>query len=169
VCLLNQEGGFMRGQKLHHQKLGEVVVAPKNAALFAADAVESVKKFHHIALDYSVGSLRHIDKILQEYHAEGVTVDGLWLTLFFYGCYAGEVIVRNNRGARWISLPDDSYESELDTGMVVQLASGTVVNPIGKAEKRLLNGEIDSLESFYEAFVEDDPGLPKPKKKPKKK
>ena len=155
----------MRGQKLQHQKLGEVVVAPKNAALFAAYAVENVKKIQNIALDYSVGSLRHIDDILEQYHAEGVTVDDVWLSLFIFGCYVGEVIVRNNRGARWIGLPDDRYESELDTGMVVRLASGTIVNPIGKAEKRMLNGEIDQLQYFYTALVENDPALPKPKKK----
>jgi hypothetical protein len=49
--------------------------------------------------------------------------------------------------------------------MVVRLASGTIVNPIGKVEKRMLSGEIDQLQYFYNACVEDDPGLPKKKKK----
>jgi hypothetical protein len=32
------------------------------------------------------------------------------------------------------------------------------VNPIGKAEKRLLNGEIDSLEFFYKSVMDIDEG-----------
>jgi hypothetical protein len=79
-------------------------------------------------------------------------------SLFCFGCYVGEVIVRNNRGACWTGLAEDETESELDTGMVVRLASGTILNPIGKAEKRLLNGEIDSLAYFYRALVDGDPG-----------
>jgi len=49
--------------------------------------------------------------------------------------------------------------------MVVQLASGTIVNPIGKAEKRLLNGEIDQLQYFYKAWVKNDPAWRKRKRK----
>jgi hypothetical protein len=150
----------MRGQEL-----GDLVVAPENAAQFAASAVKNVKKLDNVTLDYSVGSLKHIDDILERFHAEHVTVDDVYVSLFCFGCYVGEVIVRNNRGACWISLPEDSYESELDTGMVVRLASGTIVNPIGKAEKRMLSGEIDQLQYFYKALVEDDPGR---RKRPKK-
>ena len=146
-------------------KLGDVLVAPKNAHRFGEYALQLAKRLANVKLDYSVRSLRHIDDILEGYYQEHLTVDDLWLSLFCFGCYVGEVIVRNNRGARWISLPKDRYESELDTGMVVRLATGTTVNPIGKAEKRMLNGDIDQLQYFYKALVEDDPGLPKKKKK----
>jgi hypothetical protein len=146
------------------QKLGDVLVAPKNAAQFAEWCVEQTKKAYDVELDYSVASLRHIDEILEHFHAEDVTIDDVYVSLFCFGCYVGEVIVRNNRGACWISLADDEYESELDTGMVVRLASGTVVNPIGKAEKRLLNGEIDQLQYFYRALVENDPASRKLKR-----
>ena len=141
-------------------KIGKVLVAPKNAGQFAAYALKLAKNLSKVTLDYSVGSLRHIDDILEGYYQEHLTVDDVWLSLFCLGCYVGEVIVRNNRGARWISLPEDRYESELDTGMVVRLATGTIVNPIGKAEKHMLNGDIDSVEYLYKAFVEDDPGKP---------
>jgi len=150
----------MRGQKL-----GKVVVAPKNAAEFAGWGVEQAKKAYNVTLDYSVGSLKDIDDILEQFFAEHVTVGDVYLSLFCFGCYVGEVIVRNNQGARWIGLAENETESELDSGMVVRLASGTIVNPIGKAEKRMLNGDIDQLQYFYKALVEDDPGLRKPKKK----
>jgi hypothetical protein len=144
----------MRGQKL-----GKFVVVPENAAQFAANMVDRVKKLDDVTLDYSVGSLRHIDDILERFHNEGVTVEDVALTLFGFGCYVGEVIVRNNRGARWIGLSENETESDLDSGMIVNLASGTIVNPIGKVEKRMLNGEIDQLQYFYKVFVEEDPAL----------
>jgi hypothetical protein len=150
----------MRGQKL-----GEVVVAPENAAHFATWTVDKVKKLDDVTLDYSVGSLRRIDEILGRFHAEHVTVADVSVTLFCFGCYVGEVITRNSRGARWIGLAENETESELDTGMVVKLASGTIVNPIAKVEKRMLNGEIDQLQYFYKVLVEGDPGLRKRKLK----
>src|SRR5262249_23897452 len=152
------------GRKMRGQELGKVVVAPKNAAEFAGWGVEQAKKAYNVTLDYSVGSLKHIDDILEQFFAEHVTVDDVYLSLFCFGCYVGEVIVRNNRSARWISLGDNEYESELDTGMVVKLASGTIVNPIGKAAKRTLSGEIDQSQYFYKACVEDDPGGRKQRK-----
>jgi hypothetical protein len=139
------------------QQLFEDEIVPKNAARFAAQIVETVKEMDNIDLDYSVASLKHIDMILERFHREkGVTPRRIAVTLFNFGCYVGEVIVRNNRGARWISLPDDETESSLNSGLVVKLVSGVIANPIGKAEKRLLNGELDSIEFFYRGIVETD-------------
>jgi len=138
----------MRGEKV-----GELVVAPENAAGFAEWAVNLVNDLEGIALDYSIDSLEQIDGILERFHQERVTVEQVWVTLLSFGCYVGEVIVRNNPGARWESLGEDEYESELDTGLVVRLSSDMVLNPIGKTEKRILNGDIDSLPYFYEALV----------------
>ena len=76
--------------------------------------------------------------------------------MFAFGCYVGEVIVRNNSGARRASLPDDQLESSLNSGLVVRLPRGTQVSPIGKAEKRLVNGEGDSLDAFYKFVVKLD-------------
>ena len=71
-------------------------------------------------------------------------------------CYVGEVIVRYNPGSRWIELPDDETESSLNSGLVVQLPQGIEVNPIGKAEKRLVNGDGDSIAHFYKEIVRLD-------------
>jgi hypothetical protein len=78
-------------------------------------------------------------------------VDGIFSSICFLGG-------RNNRDARWTSLAENETESDLETGMVVRLASKTIVNPIGKTVKGMLNGEIDSLQHFYKSLVEDDPG-----------
>jgi hypothetical protein len=144
------------------QPLGtsDTVVAPENAARFAASTVKNVEKLNNLELDYSVDSLKHIDEILEGFRAERVTVEDIELTIFCFGCYVGEVIVRNNRGARWTGLAENESESEsdLDTGMVVRLASGSILNPIGQTVKRLLNSESDSLPHFYKSVIKGDLG-----------
>ena len=132
-------------------------VVPENAASFAASTVDKVRGIAQIELDYSVGSLQHVDALLGQFHSDQVSVNDVAITLFCFGCYVGEVIVRNNPGARWSSVAPGTTESSLNSGLLVQLPSGTVLNPIGKVEKRLLNGEVDSVPYFYYVFVQNDP------------
>ena len=139
------------------QQLVPWEIIPQNAARFAARIVLTTRELDGIDLDYSVGSLKLVDEILEaSSRHEGVTPLKIAATLFGYGCYVGEVIVRNNPGAHWSSLPDDERESSLNSGLVVMMPLGTQVNPIGKAEKRLLNGEGDSLQEFYKFIVNLD-------------
>jgi hypothetical protein len=119
--------------------------------------VDKVRKIAQIELDYSVGSLEHVDVILGQFHADQVSVNDVAITLFCFGCYVGEVIVRNNPGARWTTVAPGTTESSLNSGLLVQLPSGTILNPIGKVEKRLSNGEGDSVPYFYAALVQNDP------------
>ena len=152
--------GFGRVVK-RMQPLGtsDAIVAPKDAARFAAWTVDKgIKRLKDVELDYSVDSLKHFDEILEGFRAERVTVEDVELTIFCFGCYVGEVIVRNNRGARWTGLAENESESDLDTGMVVRLASGSIVNPIGQTVKRLLDGESDSLPQFYKSVIKGDLG-----------
>jgi hypothetical protein len=141
------------------QQLVEHEIVPNNAARFAEEIVEMAKELDGIDLDYSVDSLKHVDVILEGFRGDkSVTPKSIAATLFKFGCYVGEVIVRNNPGAHWICLPEDETESSLNSGLAVELVSETIVNPIGKAEKRLLNGEIDSLEFFYKSVMDIDEG-----------
>ena len=133
-------------------------VVPENAASFAASTVDKVRRIAQIELDYSVASLEHIDAILGQFHSDQVTVNDVAITLFCFGCYVGEVIVRSIPGAHWTTVAPGTTESSLNSGLLVRLPSGTILNPIGKVEKRLLNGEIDSIPYFYYAFAQNDPG-----------
>ena len=142
----------MKDDSLH--QLVPYKIVPKNAARFAERIAATIKEEDDIDLDFSVGSLKKIDKILEDYSSyDGVTPKTIAVTLFELGCYVGEVIVRNNPGARWRSLPDDQTESSLESGLVVRMPLGTVVNPIGKAEKRLVYGEQDSIAHFYREIL----------------
>ena len=139
------------------QELVPFPIMPENAARFAERIVQTTRELDHIELDYSVASLKLVDHILEMSNRyKGVTPRKIAATLFAYGCYVGEVIVRNNPGAYWSLLDDDETESSLNSGLVVMMPLGTQVNPIGKAEKRLLNGEGDSLAHFYDVIVKLD-------------
>lgn len=93
------------------------------------------------------------------FHAEGLTPDQIGETVFAFGCYVGEVLVRNN-GGRWV-MPGRSALAKLGGSqtMVVELPNGDVWNPIGRAFKLLQNGEPDSVVSFYRVAtqLEGDP------------
>lgn len=123
---------------------------PENAALLAELAVSGAKKINRIDLDYSPASLKHVDRILGKFHNEGLKPEQISETIFCFGCYVGEVLIRSNGGA-WkmpfeTDLPEGLRES---TVMLVELDKGNVTNPIGKAYKRVESGEGDSLEYFY--------------------
>jgi hypothetical protein len=152
---MNQGARVMAEESLHELVPFEIV--PKNATRFAERIVATLKETDEIHLDFSVASLKEVDRILEDYSSyDGVTPQTIAVTLFELGCYVGEVIVRHNPGARWGKLRKDQSESSLDSGLVVQMPKGTVVNPIGKAEKRLVNGEGDSIDHFYKEIVKID-------------
>src|SRR5262245_47755661 len=139
------------------QQIVPYEITPENAARFAERIVAVTKDQDQIDLDYSIASLKKIDEILEAWMGhKGITPRKVAASLFGYGCYVGEVIVRNNPGAHWIMLADDETESSLNSGLAVLMPLGTQVNPIGKAEKRLINGEGDSLEEFYKFIVRLD-------------
>jgi hypothetical protein len=124
---------------------------PEFAATHAQLAVDAARNIDHVHLDYSPASLGEVDRILGKFHAEGLTEDQMGATVFSFGCYVGEVLVRNNSG-RWV-MPGQSALSKLGLGdsnmMVVELPDGGVWNPIMKAFKLLKNGESDSVAYFY--------------------
>jgi hypothetical protein len=136
------------------QELVDYEIVPENAPKFAAKIVGMAKKLDDIDLDYSPESLEKVDEMFESFRGdESVTPHSIAATLFSFGCYVGEVFRRANPGSRWVTLPDDQTESSLNSGLVLKLRSGTTVNPIGKAEKRLVNGEGDSLHYFYRALM----------------
>lgn len=137
------------------QELVPFEIIPENAARFAERIVSSMKEDDQIDLDYSVASLELINEILEAYrNVEKVpTIYEIAATLFSLGCYVGEVLVRNNADAYWDLLPEDSTESPLNSGLVVELPKGTTANPIGKVVKRFENGEGDDLPAFYKMVL----------------
>ncbi len=93
-----------------------------------------------------------MDDIIESFRREGQSFDAVRVSLFCFGCYVGEVFVRN-AGAVW-KKADIYPEGFTNAPIVVKLPNGMVCNPIDKVVKRLQNGEVDSQVYFYNVFTE---------------
>ncbi|ROR44643.1 hypothetical protein [Kitasatospora cineracea] len=123
-----------------------------NAGRFAADIVTSAAQVSGVRLDYSVGSLAAVDEIIEDFRGSGIDSGQVGETLFGFGCYVGEVMVRQG-GASWREVGGEEVPV-FGFPLVVQLPSGQVCNPIGKVFKRMDNGPEDDLPYFYRVFAE---------------
>ena len=121
---------------------------PEHAADLAATCVDSAKQVSGLDLDYSPQSLVLIDRQMDRFAADGQDSSTIASTLFCFGCYVGEVIIRN-LGGRWIEVTDPSMKRLAEFPMVVAMESGDWWNPIGKVFKRIDDGASESLEYFY--------------------
>jgi hypothetical protein len=118
----------------------------------ASSAVTATARVDGIELDYSVASLDEVDVILGRFHDEGLASSGIAETVFLFGAYIGEVIVRQNE-ARWVELPDD-HPLGNHWPMVEIDAKHLVLNPVGKAFKRVDSGPVESVSQFYAALTQ---------------
>jgi hypothetical protein len=117
---------------------------PANARLFAADIVAASTEIYGAHLDYTIDSLRQVDAIIERFRSDGVSSDQIAETLFGFGCYVGEVIVRCGEG-RWRVTAETPMAELGGFPLVVQHGRDSFCNPIGKVFKRLANGPEDSL------------------------
>jgi hypothetical protein len=137
---------------------------PENASRFAADIVGVAQNVSGTALDYSVDSLKQVDDIIEGMRSEGCTTDQIAETLFGFGCYVGEVLVRR-AGATWREAANTPMASFAGFPLVIHLRGDSYCNPIAKAFKRLENGAEDSLPFFYAVFTKDLGQFPAPARK----
>jgi hypothetical protein len=75
--------------------------------------------------------------------------------LFGFGCYVGEVFVRN-AGGKWRNSAETPLAELAGLPLLIELGTESFCNPIGKVFKRLENGEVDSLPYFYQVFTTRD-------------
>lgn len=128
---------------------------PNNGQNFAEQFVSAVKSNDKIELDYSVDTLNFVDKFLQRFSDEGLTVNDFAETIFVAGSYVGQVMINNDNGV-WIS----QEEVKLPDGVsmmpiVVKLPNGNIADPIAKAFKRFHYGDTENVEYFYQVFTAD--------------
>jgi membrane-anchored protein YejM (alkaline phosphatase superfamily) len=133
--------------------MDSITPIPENSPKFADIIVEQANEISNVDLDFSPESLREVDAIIENFKREKQNPDSISSTLFCFGCYVGEVFVRNSggewrRAAEFPQLPTNAP-------MVVRLPSGMIVNPIDKIVKRLINGEVDSIVYFYNVFTQE--------------
>jgi hypothetical protein len=127
---------------------------PENAHLFAEDMVQATKKIDGRDLDYSRASLDVLDEVLEGFRADGTTADQVRETLFGFGCYLGEVIVRH-AGGKWRPTGETAAANVESLPLVVELPSGSVLNPLGKVFKRVQLGPGENVGYFYDALTPD--------------
>ena len=125
---------------------------PENAAGYAAMAVGASNKIEKVDLDYSPASLKILDDILGRFHRDKVPAESIGATLFAFGCYVGEVFVRNF-GGKWCREEDTEMRGLAGFFIVVDLPNQKICNPIGKVFKRVQEGEAESLPYFYQVFT----------------
>jgi hypothetical protein len=75
--------------------------SPEFADRHAAAIVKEVRENHATDLDYSLASLHHVDRMLQDMHDGGLPPQRIPSVLFRFGCYIGEVAIRE-KPAAWV-------------------------------------------------------------------
>lgn len=125
---------------------------PENAPAFAASIVTSSAKVSGVALDYALGSLEAVERIIDGLSADGETFQTVAETVFAFGCFLGEV-VRRTVGGEWVraeSLPAGTTAFPL----ALRLAVGNIVaDPIGRAVQRLERWGECGLASWASAII----------------
>jgi hypothetical protein len=99
-------------------------------------------------LDYSIRSLIDIDRFFNENSINGRAVRGgrlsrnLGVVLFSIGAYVGNCIVKNVKGAKWVT---DDKDKSGEINVSVQFPDGSIIWPVQKVMKRFKNGSEDSI------------------------
>ncbi|HET7844476.1 MAG TPA: hypothetical protein VFL14_10020 [Xanthomonadales bacterium] len=112
---------------------------------YAEDAVRNMKSVYNIALDFSLASLAHVDRVLREWREAGAPLEAVTKSLFAFGCYAGEVM-RNAEPARWIEPPREQHGQLDDLFLFVRLMNGREWRPIAITVQALTDGPQFNLE-----------------------
>lgn len=126
---------------------------PDKAKPLAEVAVNAVSQMNGLKLDYSPASLKIIDQLVLGFRKEGNSTQSMNKTLIIFGCYVGEVMVRN-LGSKWDN-PDKKERSLGFDVTGIRGKNGGFSNPIGKVFKLMQNGAEDSVEHFYSVFSKD--------------
>jgi len=123
---------------------------PENAAQHAALAVKLAREEWDSELDFSPGSLERLDAEIDTLREGGLDGEEAAETLFVFGCYLGEVLVRGLGGA-WLPTARSTLRGVSPWPMVVALPDGSAWDAIGKAYKRLELGDSEFLPAFFAA------------------
>jgi hypothetical protein len=127
---------------------------PENAAGYADTAAGAAKNIDNLNLDYSTESLETVEDILGRFHEEGLSVDKIGGALFAFGCYVGEVFIRNF-GGKWKKEEETEMKGLAGFFIVVELPNGVICNPVGKVFKIVIDGE-KGLAYFYYIMTKED-------------
>lgn len=98
---------------------------------YADDTVRSMHRHYGTTLDRSLESLKHIDRVLDEWRESGATADRVTKSLYAFGTYAGEVL-REQEPGRWTEPPRDGHGDLDSLFLFVRLLDGREWRPIAR-------------------------------------
>lgn len=107
--------------------------------------------------DFSLNSLREVDRFFDEQAADGQATPGGLLSeqlgqrIFGLGAYVGEVIRRDCNGA-W---QGNDADPKAEINIEVKLKDGTVFWPVQRVMKRFKNGSEDGIYAYGSVLVEN--------------
>lgn len=127
----------------------KMIDAPDAAGMrpYVSEFIRRLTLRHRLPLDYSVASLRIVDRVvdgLRRPGADRARVDSVLLGL---GAYVGEAFVRR-AGARWVDL-DQEQQQLFRQSVGVRMPDGRVWNPLGKVVNRFEHGSQESVQELY--------------------
>ncbi len=119
-------------------------------ALEAAEWVASALASSGYRADFSLESLKEIDRFLDDHASEGTPKPGGLLSeqfgsrMFALGAYVGEVL-RRKRGGQWLG---DDTDPHAAMNLRLELKPGEHVWPIERVMKRFKNGAEDGIYAY---------------------
>jgi hypothetical protein len=115
-------------------------------------------------LDYTIDSFIEIDRFFNKNMQNGqpkkggrLAKKGFGPILFSIGSYVGETIIKNVKGAEWIT-DDSDPQAELNVSM--KLPDETEFWPIQRVMKRFQNGSEDSIYPYGYSLTKEFTNLP---------
>ncbi len=123
-----------------------------NYSEVASGAVAHAKQLGIETLDYTEESVRDVEIIMEYIHKYIDTLkqqpEQLWSFAEHYGVYIGETMLRNG-------LTKLGFSWHFDGEMHVLKSSDTnVISPITKVYKRICNGSVDNVYTFYKIALD---------------
>jgi hypothetical protein len=115
-------------------------------------------------LNFSLDSLKDIDRYLEALHASPPTQEDLLIVALRCGAYVGEVIRKNSTSTlNWITFEQAAKNSEyvkklgrsLGTAGILWKDGKTMCFPLAKICKFIENGNEDSVYFFAEVILKD--------------
>lgn len=116
-------------------------------ALASAEQISRALSQSGYKADFSLDSLRQIDRFFEEQATNGQPKPGgllsqeLGARLFAIGAYVGEVIRRQD-GGEW---QDDDNDPQAEINLSVRLRTGAILWPVQRVIKRFKNGAEDGI------------------------
>lgn len=127
-------------------RMGTLIEDAREMAAWIANALSQ----SGYAADFSLESLREIDRFFDEQTLDGEAVHGGLLAeqlgprMFAIGSYVGEVIIRH-RGGQWRA---DEADPEGEINMQILLPDGSVIFPVQRVMKRFRNGSEEGIYGY---------------------